>query len=150
MSVNPIVGIVMGSDSDWPVMEAAADALAEFDVPVEVDVQAEGRLPELVESTAYFAVAESLANIAKHSQAKSVLLTLEVGAGQLSVVVRDDGVGIDESRIETAKSHGLLGMRHRIESLDGSLSIRSLGSGVGTEVRFVLPIERIQGTGTEP
>ncbi|HEX7806188.1 MAG TPA: AIR carboxylase family protein, partial [Cellulomonas sp.] len=38
MAVNPLVGIVMGSDSDWPVMQAAADALAEFDVAVEVDV----------------------------------------------------------------------------------------------------------------
>ena len=45
MSVNPIVGIVMGSDSDWPVMEAAADALAEFDVPVEVDVVSAHRMP---------------------------------------------------------------------------------------------------------
>ncbi|MDM7854048.1 5-(carboxyamino)imidazole ribonucleotide mutase [Cellulomonas alba] len=35
---QPLVGIVMGSDSDWPVMEGAAKALAEFDVPVEVDV----------------------------------------------------------------------------------------------------------------
>ncbi|HEY5518871.1 MAG TPA: AIR carboxylase family protein, partial [Cellulomonas sp.] len=32
---QPWVGIVMGSDSDWPVMQAAADALAEFDVPIE-------------------------------------------------------------------------------------------------------------------
>ena len=45
MSDNPIVGIVMGSDSDWPVMEAAADALAEFDVPVEVDVVSAHRMP---------------------------------------------------------------------------------------------------------
>ena len=45
MSENPVVGIVMGSDSDWPVMEAAADALAEFDVPVEVDVVSAHRMP---------------------------------------------------------------------------------------------------------
>ncbi|WP_251150371.1 5-(carboxyamino)imidazole ribonucleotide mutase [Cellulosimicrobium sp. Marseille-Q4280] len=45
MSDNPIVGIVMGSDSDWPVMQAAADALAEFDVPVEVDVVSAHRMP---------------------------------------------------------------------------------------------------------
>ncbi len=38
-------------------------------VPVEVDVQAEGRLPELIESTAYFVLAEALANVAKHSGA---------------------------------------------------------------------------------
>ena len=50
MSTNPQVGIVMGSDSDWPVMEAAADALAEFGVPVEVDVVSAHRMPvEMIE-----------------------------------------------------------------------------------------------------
>jgi 5-(carboxyamino)imidazole ribonucleotide mutase len=34
----PVVGVIMGSDSDWPTMKAAADALAEFDVPYEVAV----------------------------------------------------------------------------------------------------------------
>lgn len=42
----PVVGIVMGSDSDWPVMKAAAEALAEFEVPVEVDVVSAHRQPE--------------------------------------------------------------------------------------------------------
>ncbi|WP_136519398.1 5-(carboxyamino)imidazole ribonucleotide mutase [Cellulomonas telluris] len=46
MSGAPVVGIVMGSDSDWPVMQAAADALAEFDVPVEVDVVSAHRQPD--------------------------------------------------------------------------------------------------------
>ncbi|HEY1132951.1 MAG TPA: 5-(carboxyamino)imidazole ribonucleotide mutase [Nocardioides sp.] len=40
------VGIVMGSDSDWPVMEAAATALAEFDVPFEADVVSAHRMPD--------------------------------------------------------------------------------------------------------
>jgi len=43
---QPWVGIVMGSDSDWPVMQAAADALAEFDVPIEVDVVSAHRQPD--------------------------------------------------------------------------------------------------------
>jgi 5-(carboxyamino)imidazole ribonucleotide mutase len=42
---QPLVGIVMGSDSDWPVMEAAAEALAEFEVPHEVDVVSAHRMP---------------------------------------------------------------------------------------------------------
>ncbi|MDQ1103674.1 5-(carboxyamino)imidazole ribonucleotide mutase [Nocardioides zeae] len=42
----PRVGIVMGSDSDWPVMEAAATALAEFDVPFEADVVSAHRMPD--------------------------------------------------------------------------------------------------------
>jgi 5-(carboxyamino)imidazole ribonucleotide mutase len=41
----PVVGVVMGSDSDWPVMEAAAKVLAEFDVPHEVDVVSAHRMP---------------------------------------------------------------------------------------------------------
>ena len=40
------VGIVMGSDSDWPVMKAAAEALAEFDIAHEADVVSAHRMPE--------------------------------------------------------------------------------------------------------
>ena len=43
---EPLVGIVMGSDSDWPVMKAAADACAEFGVPYEADVVSAHRMPE--------------------------------------------------------------------------------------------------------
>ncbi|MBO0925279.1 5-(carboxyamino)imidazole ribonucleotide mutase [Cellulomonas sp. zg-ZUI199] len=46
MTQGPVVGIVMGSDSDWPVMQAAADALAEFGVPFEVDVVSAHRQPD--------------------------------------------------------------------------------------------------------
>ena len=42
---QPRVGVIMGSDSDWPVMEAAAEALAEFDVPFEVGVVSAHRTP---------------------------------------------------------------------------------------------------------
>ncbi|PZQ45929.1 MAG: 5-(carboxyamino)imidazole ribonucleotide mutase [Phenylobacterium zucineum] len=46
MSEQPLVGIVMGSDSDWPVMSAAAQACAEFEVPYEADVVSAHRMPE--------------------------------------------------------------------------------------------------------
>ncbi|WP_179467583.1 5-(carboxyamino)imidazole ribonucleotide mutase [Mycolicibacterium vinylchloridicum] len=42
---GPLVGLIMGSDSDWPVMEAAAEALAEFEVPFEVGVVSAHRTP---------------------------------------------------------------------------------------------------------
>ena len=42
---KPKVGLIMGSDSDWPVMEAAAEALAEFEVPFEVGVVSAHRTP---------------------------------------------------------------------------------------------------------
>jgi 5-(carboxyamino)imidazole ribonucleotide mutase len=44
-SDSPLVGVVMGSDSDWPVMQAAAEALDEFQVPYEADVVSAHRMP---------------------------------------------------------------------------------------------------------
>ena len=50
MSGSALVGVVMGSDSDWPVMEAAATVLAEFGVPCEADVVSAHRMPhEMIE-----------------------------------------------------------------------------------------------------
>ncbi|WP_197321329.1 5-(carboxyamino)imidazole ribonucleotide mutase [Saccharomonospora sp. NB11] len=43
---TPAVGLIMGSDSDWPVLEAAATALDEFDVPYEVGVYSAHRTPQ--------------------------------------------------------------------------------------------------------
>jgi 5-(carboxyamino)imidazole ribonucleotide mutase len=45
MSGRPVVGVVMGSDSDWPVMQAAVEALDEFGVPSEADVVSAHRMP---------------------------------------------------------------------------------------------------------
>ena len=97
----------------------------------------------------YRAVQECLMNIMKHSKAKSVLLSLTADDDLLSIVVRDDGIGIDESRLDTPQSQGVLGMRHRIQSLNGDLTVRSLGTNVGTECRFTLPLVRIRNTGTQ-
>ena len=46
--MKPLVGIVMGSDSDWPVMQAAAEILKEFDVPYEARVVSAHRTPDLL------------------------------------------------------------------------------------------------------
>ena len=46
MPDKPLVGVIMGSDSDWPVLSAAAEALAEFDVPHEADVVSAHRMPQ--------------------------------------------------------------------------------------------------------
>ncbi len=46
MTGRPLVAVVMGSDSDWPVMEAAVTALAEFGVPSEADVVSAHRMPQ--------------------------------------------------------------------------------------------------------
>lgn len=51
MTEKPLVGILMGSDSDWPIMEAAGQALAEFGIAYEADVISAHRMPD--ETLAY-------------------------------------------------------------------------------------------------
>ena len=89
-------------------------------------------------------VQECLINVMKHAQAKSVRVAVVSDERHLIVTIQDDGIGIDEQRIEVPQSHGLLGMRHRIEALDGELRIRSQGAGAGTEVSFKLPWSRVR------
>lgn len=48
LATAPVVGIVMGSDSDWPVMAAASQALREFEVSHEVDVVSAHRMPQMM------------------------------------------------------------------------------------------------------
>jgi signal transduction histidine kinase len=93
-------------------------------------------------------VQESLVNVVKHANARTVHLAVWADDRDFSVRVRDDGLGIDQDRINVAQSHGLRGMRHRIESLGGVLRVKSLGAGAGTEIEFSLPLERVRQTGT--
>jgi 5-(carboxyamino)imidazole ribonucleotide mutase len=63
MTEQALVGVIMGSDSDWPVMSAAAEALAEFDVPFEVGVVSAHRTPERMLSYARDAAGRGIAVI---------------------------------------------------------------------------------------
>ena len=93
-------------------------------------------------------VQETLVNVVKHANARTVHVTVWSDDRDFSVRVRDDGLGIDKDRIDIPQSHGLRGMRHRIESLGGVLRVHSPGAGSGTEIEFSLPLERVRQTGT--
>ncbi|WP_395245902.1 sensor histidine kinase [Agromyces sp. MMS24-K17] len=104
-------------------------------VPTEVDVQAEGRLPEIIESTAYFAIAEFLANVAKHSQATRAWVRAHVVDDDLVLVVRDNGRGGASLDAGT----GMLGITDRIDAVGGTLELES-PSGRGTTVTVRIPL----------
>ena len=76
-STSPLVGIVMGSDSDWPKIRAAAAALEEFGVPYEVRVMSAHRTPEIVRQYATMAAARGL----------KVIVAAAGGAAHLAGVV---------------------------------------------------------------
>ena len=84
---------------------------------------------------------ESLTNILKHAKAENVELTLMVDHSNYRIQVSDDGVGIPPERLDGTRSHGLIGMRHRIESLGGKFTI-STKAPHGTRILVVVPRTR--------
>jgi signal transduction histidine kinase len=104
-------------------------------VPVVVDVQAEGRLPELIESTAYFVLAEALANVAKHSRATRAWVRAHVVDEELLLVVRDNGTGGASLDAGT----GMLGISDRVDAVGGTLELES-PPGAGTTLTVRIPV----------
>ncbi|MDP9045423.1 MAG: CHASE3 domain-containing protein [Pseudomonadota bacterium] len=95
------------------------------------------RLPPAGELTVYRLVQEALTNVSKYARATDVRVRVYAEDGQVRVSVRDNGVGFDLDSPRSS-AHGLLGMRYRLESEGGRLSIES-SPGAGTLVRAVLP-----------
>jgi signal transduction histidine kinase len=87
-----------------------------------------------VENTAYFVVAEALANAAKHSHATRCEVTVVRVAKTLGVLIKDDGTG----GAHLSKGHGLSGLNDRVRAAGGALSVSSPAGGP-TEVRAELP-----------
>jgi signal transduction histidine kinase len=98
------------------------------------------RLPRATETTAYRIVQESYQNIAKHSTASHVNLSLKFTDTLLELDIEDDGVGFDvDSALAQPQSFGLKGMRERVALLGGRLEIRS-SPGQGATISMRLPI----------
>ena len=117
-------------------LEPALSALADrAPIPVRLDVEA-GRLPEAVESAAYFTVAEALTNVAKYARAGEASVTVARENGSVLVEVRDDGVGGADPRAGT----GLSGLSDRASALGGRLDLVS-PAGAGTVLRVEIPCE---------
>lgn len=115
-------------------LAAAVDSLtARSPVPVAVDVP-DRRFPTQVEATAWFVVAEALANAAKHAGALRVSVEASEEDGELRLAVSDDGRGGAD-----AAGRGLEGLRDRVEAVGGTLTVGDRPGG-GTTVAARLPL----------
>jgi signal transduction histidine kinase len=103
-------------------------------VPVQLNVELEGRLPERLEVAAFYLVSESLANVGKHANATSATVEVARRNGQVVVEVVDDGIG----GADTELGSGLRGLADRVEALEGRLRIWSPKGG-GTRLRAEFP-----------
>jgi signal transduction histidine kinase len=113
----------------------AIQALAvQLPIPVQVDSQLSGRPPGPVESAAYFAVTECLANVVKHAHATAATVRLRFADGVLRLTVSDNGLG--GAAVE--KGTGLAGLVRRLAAFDGTTSVTSPAGGP-TEVSMEVP-----------
>ena len=97
-------------------------------------------LPEAERVTAYRIVKEALANAGKHARATRVDVELTRNDGGVSVLVRDDGIGVEpEDLVEQPGHLGIASMHNRADVAGGRLEVRR-GDGGGTEVHLWLPL----------
>ncbi|MBC5765399.1 CHASE3 domain-containing protein [Ramlibacter albus] len=94
-------------------------------------------LDESRQLTIYRLVQESLTNVGKYAEAKTVDVSLRNYSNHVEVEIRDDGKGFD-TRSVRASTHGIAGMRHRVEAAGGKLTVESR-PGQGTRIAAVLP-----------
>jgi signal transduction histidine kinase len=115
----------------------ALQALA-LDSPMRIHLESDlrGRPPVPIESAAYFAVSELLANVSKHAEARQTWIDLRYTDGMLRIGVTDDGHG----GADPARGSGLRGVERRLAPFDGVLAVSSPPGGP-TAVTMEIPCE---------
>lgn len=132
-------------------LETIAQEQSELGVAVNVTVSGDAsQVPDRISAHLCRVVHEAVSNAVRHGHAESVEVSLEVGAGQVELVIRDDGRGFDilEAPGISTGHFGINGMKERLRRLGGLLEIRSQPAG-GTVIRACCPIifaESVEGS----
>ncbi|MEU4323613.1 sensor histidine kinase [Nonomuraea dietziae] len=121
--------------TDRGLAAAIGEVASRSPIPVEVETVLE-RLPEPVETAAYYVVSEALANVARHSGASRAWIRASRASGALLVEIGDDGAG----GADPAKGSGLTGLADRLAVVGGRLSLSSPAGGP-TTMRVEIPCE---------
>lgn len=115
-----------------------------------VNGQLEGlhQIPRAVEEALWRIGQESLNNVSKHADTKQVSILLRITAEEASLQVSDNGRGFAAGDSTCSESVGLIGMRERIEMLNGTLSVHSV-PGEGTRITACIPFYAMCAAGNE-
>jgi 5-(carboxyamino)imidazole ribonucleotide mutase len=136
MSENSRVAILMGSDSDWPKIKFAADALGEFNVPFEVHVMSAHRTPAIVQQFAESAMDRGI----------QVIIAAAGGAAHLAgVVAAHTSLPVIGIPVETEMMGGLDSLLSTVQ-MPGDVPVAAVGTGRGGARNAGLLAVQIMGT----
>jgi signal transduction histidine kinase len=120
--------------ADRGLVPAVAEIADRSAVPVRLDLDLPYRLPEPIETAAYFVICEALANVAKHSQATQAVVEGGISDGELTVQIQDNGVG----GADAGRGSGIAGLADRIAVVAGRMALSSPAGGP-TILRVEIP-----------
>lgn len=126
------------------IVDALAWQAAQFEKQIGIPCHFRGKLQrELTpdQNIALFRLCqEALSNIAKHAQASEVHIALDCADGEVTMVISDNGIGLNPDCLQKPNALGLRGMAERVGALRGSFEIKP-GAGRGTTKVFKLPVD---------
>jgi len=136
----------LGAAVDWLVKRTEERSALVIDLSISGEIMA---LDERVAIAAFRLLQEALTNIMRHARASAVSIEIRADEAFVSLLVRDDGVGITSTRgkenEEETSGVGLLGMRERVNALGGEFWIGETQGHKGTEIRCRLPRAPLSG-----
>jgi signal transduction histidine kinase len=121
--------------ADRGLADAVRALVLDLAVPVTVTGEPPAALPPATETAAYFAVAECLSNVVKHSGASACQVAFAGRPDALRITVTDDGVG----GADPANGSGLRGIADRLDAVDGRLEVASPLAGP-TRITITVPL----------
>jgi PAS domain S-box-containing protein len=108
-------------------------------IAVQVIASDDWRCSPLVELALFRIVQEGLANVARHAKATRVTIALAADAGNMTLTLQDNGVGLGDTQFSSRPGYGLITMRERAESVGGSLRMSNVTEG-GTRLAVTIPM----------
>jgi signal transduction histidine kinase len=127
----------LASAIEWEVKEFGNRTGVKWDLSIDMG---ERSLDRDMSTTIFRILQETLTNIVRHAEASLVSVSLNENGSCLMFQVKDNGKGITEEELTDPRSYGLMGMRERVQSWDGSIMISGI-ENKGTTVTVSIPLD---------
>lgn len=127
------LGLIAAVEWHLKEFEKRSGIKTQFDAPAK-----ELSLNDATKTTLFRIMQESLTNVARHSQAKTVKVNLFQRNGNIFLRIEDDGIGFEQEKVSSKRTLGILGMRERTTMIGGKYKINS-SEGKGTVVLVSIP-----------